>query len=384
MSSFLDPYRAAAREPAVLQVLRPDGSVDENLMQQGARLGDREVLRLYEIMVKARILDRQAMTLQRQGRIKGTYAPSEGHEATDVGSSCLLRPDDWVFPQYRQLGVIITRGVPLVTLLCKLMGNSGDPNKGRQLPVEWGFREQNIVTLGAPIGANIIHAVGAAWAMKYRGKDTITMAYFGDGGTSSNDFHSGANFAAVFRVPTVLVCENNRYAISVPVERQTAVPKLSMKALAYGMEGITVDGMDLFAVYKASHYAVEKARREKLPTLLECLTYRFGPHTTADDPLTRYRPAEEVEEWKRKDPLIRLKIYLINAGAMTEADDRQLWARISEEIRAAIREAEAYPPVKPEELVTDVYESVDWHLREEFEEIMRAREVETLARGQHG
>jgi pyruvate dehydrogenase E1 component alpha subunit len=376
-ADVLGPFRASGREPEVLRILDPEGRiVDEALLKAGPMPSERDLLAIYEAMVKARILDRQASVLQRQGRMKGTYAFVEGQEAAEAASAYVLRPSDALFVNYRQLAALTARGVPLVKICAKFFANSGDPSKGRQMPAEFGFMDYNIPSAGAPVGSGITHAVGAAYAIKYHKRKDVALVYFGDGATSTGDFHAGANFAAVFNVPLILFCENNQYAISVPVTKQTKVKRLATKALAYGIEGFSVDGNDAIAVYKLTKYAAEKAREGGGPTMIEALTYRLDPHTTADDPLTKYRPRDEVEAWRRQDPIIRLSRYLISLNILSEQEDKQLWARLEAEVKEAIRQAEALPPPSPRELITDVFSKVPWHLEEEFREIAEALGLE--------
>ncbi|MER3601903.1 MAG: pyruvate dehydrogenase [Nitrososphaerota archaeon] len=376
-ADFLRPFRASGQEPQVLQILDPEGRVvDDALLRAGPMPSTKDLLAIYEAMVTARVLDRQASILQRQGRMKGTYAFAEGQEATEAASAYALRPGDALFVNYRQLAALTARGVPLIKICAKFFANSGDPSKGRQMPAEFGFMDYNVPSAGAPVGSSITHAVGAAYAMKYLKRKDVALVYFGDGATSTGDFHVGANFAAVFDVPLILLCENNQYAISLPVSKQTKVTRLSVKAVAYGIEGFSVDGNDAIAVYKLTKYAAEKAREGGGPTMIEAITYRLSPHTTADDPLTKYRPKDEVELWKRRDPILRLSRYLASVNALSEQEDRELWARVEAQVKEAIKQAEALPPPPPRELITDVFGQVPWHLEEEFREIAEALGLE--------
>ncbi len=263
------------------------------------------LLDLYRTMVLVRSVDERCLSLQRQGRI-GFYVPLQGQEAAQVGCATALEADDWIFPAYRELGVALVRGVPLQRLLDQFIGNSGDTLKGRQMPNHYGYREYNFVTASSPVGTQITHAVGAAMAIQRRGHRRITISFFGDGTTSSNDFHAGLNFAGVFQTPTVFFCQNNQWAISLPRERQTKSETIAQKADAYGFPGVVVDGMDLPAVYRAVREARERALAGQGPTLIEAQVYRLGPHSTSDDP-RRYRTDAEFAEWKSKDPLARMK-----------------------------------------------------------------------------
>jgi len=307
----------------------------------------------YRWMVLARVTDERCLLLQRQGRI-GFYVPLQGQEATQVGAAMALRPEDWIFPAYREMAVALARGVPLKSLLDQFLGNSGDLLKGRQMPNHYGFRAQNFVVASSPIGTQITQAVGAAMAARYRRSPVVTLTYFGDGATSSNDFHAGLNFAGVFRTPTIFLCQNNEWAISLPRERQTRSATLAAKAEAYGFPGEVVDGNDLRAV----HAAVRRARARALagdgPTLLEAQVYRFGPHSTSDDP-HRYRSDAQVDEARRHDPLHRLRAELVGAGRLDDAADARILEEARAAIAAAIQRAEATPPNPPDSIFDDVF-----------------------------
>ncbi|GGP19821.1 pyruvate dehydrogenase (acetyl-transferring) E1 component subunit alpha [Thermocladium modestius] len=366
-------FVAQYKEPDVMRVLNPDGSVNEELYKWGPSISDKEVMSLLNHMILGRAVDKWAWMLHRQGRVKGTYGSYEGQEAVDIGSIYALRGEDWIAPSYRILGGLIMRGITLEEVFSKFFANSGDPEKGRNLPVEWGSKARGILSIGAPIGPHLIYAVGFAHALRYKKKDGVVMAFTGDGGTSTNGFHSALNFAGVFKTPNVFVIINNQYAISVPVSRQTAVARLSIKAAAYGLMGVSVDGNDLLAMYKVSKYAVERVRSGGAPFLLEAVTYRIGPHTTSDDPQTKYRPKEEVDRWRQLDPIARVKAYLLRSGAANEGDFKAMEDEAEERIKAAIKAAEANPPPPAEELVRDVYSFIPWNLEEEFGEIMGER-----------
>lgn len=362
-------FLTEVREPQVLRVLRPGGEVDESTFNMGYKPTDAELVKLYRYMVLGRVLDRYALMYHRMGKVKSTYAPHEGHEAADAGTAHVLTPEDWVAPYYRNLTLLLIRGVPLELLWAKFFAKRGDPDKGRNLSVEWGgFYKWRVLSIGAPIGHQFIYAAGFAYALRYRGRREVVAAYMGDGGTSTNGFHTGLNFAGVFKTPVVFYVYNNGYAISVPVSRQTAVRRLAVKAVAYGIKGLAADGMDLLAVLKAAHYAVSSARSGE-PVLVELLTYRFGPHTTADDPLTRYRDPKEVEEQRRWDPIARVETYFTRTGVLTEKEVKHLWEEAEAEVKAAAKEAEAYPDPPKEEIIEDVYSFVPQSLKEQLEEL---------------
>jgi 2-oxoisovalerate dehydrogenase E1 component alpha subunit len=312
------------------------------------------------------------LSLQRQGRI-GFYVPSVGEEAAQVGSAMALSSDDWVFPAYREPGAALWRGMPLDLLVAQAHGNSLDPQKGRQMPSHFGDPSIRFVTPSSPVGTQIPMAVGAGWAAKIRGDPIVSLVYFGDGATSEGDFHAGMNFAGVFKVPVVFFCKNNQWAISVPVDRQTAAKTLASKARAYGFEGVRVDGNDLLAVFAATKLAVDGARAGGGPTMIEAVTYRLGPHSSSDDP-ARYRPKEEVEYWEARDPIERLRRYLEGKGLWTKAWESALRKEVEDLVSETVRRVEKAPPPPLESLFEDVYADLPPHLREQMEAFLASGE----------
>src|SRR5438105_5917553 len=295
----------------------------------------REVLlRLYREMVRLRTLDERMMALQRQGRV-GFYGACTGQEAATLASAIALEPLDWIFPALREASAMLLRGFPLVPYLCQVFGNSGDETKGRQVPSHMASRRVNQVSWSSCIGTQLPQAVGAAMAARLRGDKTVVAAYMGDGATSSADFHVAMNFAGVFKPPVVFVCQNNHWAISVPSSKQTASESIAVKAVAYGFEGVKVDGNDAEAVYGAVKAAVDGARAGGGPTLVECETYRIGAHSSSDDP-TRYRDEREVEIWRKRDPIEAFRARLVAAGIWTEAKDGELREKLGGEVNEAI------------------------------------------------
>ena len=352
----------------LLRVINDDGSTNPEV---DPNLSPSDAVRLYRLMLMERILDTRMLALQRQGRI-GFYGPSVGQEATIVAPAIALEADDWIFPQYREPGAALARGMPLLDLVNQFMGNAADAVRGRQMPCHYVFRQGNYMSISSCVGTQIPLAVGAAWAAKIRGEKVVTLVYFGDGGTSTGDFHTGMNFAGAFRVPTVFVCNNNQWSISLPVAKQTASETIAQKAIAYGFEGVRVDGNDALAVARAARDAVRKARGGGGPTLIECVTYRLGPHSSSDDP-SRYRDEKEVEAWRQRDPLTVYQRYLAHFGIWTEEFQADLEKSIGDEITEAIREAEKNPPPPIEALFEDVYFEMPPHLEEEYEDLKRLR-----------
>jgi pyruvate dehydrogenase E1 component alpha subunit len=352
----------------LLQVIKPTGDYVEKLEPE---IPKDELKRLYRLMVLTRNLDIRGLQLQRQGRI-GFYIGCLGQEAAQIGSGYALKPEDWVFPAYRELGTALQRGVTLKQLMNQYFANAEDLEKGRQLMNLFGVKAVNFVTGSAPIATQIPHAVGVALAAKIRGDPIVTLAYFGDGGTSENDFHTGMNFAGVYKTPTIFFCQNNHWAISVPVEKQTASETIAIKAKAYGFEGVRVDGNDILAVYRTTKEAVDKARKGGGPTLIEAVTYRMGPHSSSDDP-KKYRTEQELEEWQKRDPIIRFRKYLEKKRIWSETDEKKAQEDANKQIDEAVAYAEKLPKPALETLFTDVYADMPWNLEEQLRELREER-----------
>ena len=313
-----------------LSILNENGEADQALMPG---FTDAELSRAYELLVLARTFDERALALQREGRL-GTYPPIRGQEAAQVGSALALAPTDWVFPSFREMGVHLTLGFPIQQLFQYWAGDE----RGQRTP-----NHLNIFPICVSVGSHIPHAVGAAMAARYRRDPVAVVAYFGDGATSKGDFHEGFNLAGLFKLPVVFICQNNQWAISVPVQGQTASASLAQKAIAYGFDGVQVDGNDLFAVYRATREALEKARSGGGPTFIECLTYRMADHTTADD-AARYRSPDEVAVWRAKDPILRLERFLAGRGRWSEGTRDEVAAKAIAAIDGAVAAMEAIPP----------------------------------------
>ncbi|MDC0708207.1 thiamine pyrophosphate-dependent enzyme [Stigmatella sp. ncwal1] len=328
------------------------------------------LLAVYRAMLQSRLMDERLVSLQRQGRI-GFYGTGMGQEATCIASAFALRPTDWLFPGLRENAAMLLRGYPLVPYLAQLFGNSGDEAKGRQMPAHQFSRRVNQVSWSSCIGTQLPQAVGAAWAARRKGHDTVVLACLGDGATSTGDFHAAMNFAGVLQAPAVFLCQNNHWSISLHISQQTKSETLALKASAYGFPGVRVDGNDAEAVYAATSAAVARARAGAGPSFIEAVTYRVGPHSSSDDP-TLYQDAQEVEAWRAKDPLERLRARLIERAAWDTARDEALRAELLSELNAALLEAEALPPVPPESLFDDVYAEEPWHLAEQRREFLRA------------
>jgi|FLYL01.1.fsa_nt_gi 2-oxoisovalerate dehydrogenase E1 component len=340
-----------------LQILAPDGS----LVAEDPGIAGDQLREMYRLMVLARDFDRRMLALQRQGRI-GTYAMLEGQEAVQIGSALALGPQDFVFPSYREHGVQLARGLPVHVVMAYWRGL---PNR------DWDVLRYRCGIVTVPIATQLPHAVGYAYAARMRGEDTVTAVYFGDGATSEVDFHSGMNFAGVWKTPTVFICANNRYAISVPYEKQTASPTIAQKAAAYGFEGIRVDGMDPLAVYVATRAAVERARQGGGPTLIEAITYRYGPHATADDP-HRYRSPEEEQEWRQRDPIDRLRAFLQARGEWDDTIGEQVRQEVAKLVDEAITDIESRPLPERDDVVRHAFSRVPRFVVDQLHAFQRA------------
>jgi len=315
--------------------------------------GDDLLRRLFREMLRIRRIDERMLMRQRQGRV-GFYGPITGQEATPVAAGLALGPGDWVFPALREAACMLARGFPLETWLAQVYGNQGDVQKGRQMPSHMAGRRVHQVSWSSCIGPQIPQAVGAAMAAAHRGDDAVVMGFLGDGATSQGDFHHALELAGRFQPPVVLVCQNNHWSISVPVARQTAARSLAIKARAYGLPGVRVDGNDVLAVHRVLDEAIARARRGDGPTFVEALTYRIGPHSSSDDP-SRYRSNDEVEAWKARDPIARLDTFLRRRGLLDDARRQALDEEIDEEVLTALRAVEPLPLPPRESLFDDVY-----------------------------
>ncbi len=361
------PRRPITISPKVeyLAILDEHGRVDEALEP---KLDGDLLVSMYRLMVLTRRVDERAINLQRQGRM-GTYGPTRGQEAAHVGPAMAIRPDDWVVQSFREAGACLHRGWPIENIL-------------------WfwgGYEEGNVAPSGmhdpplcVPVATQLLHAVGVAWGMRIKGDARAVLTYTGDGGTSEGDFHEALNFAGVFGLPVIFVIQNNHWAISHPRRNQTRSETLAQKALAYGFDGLQVDGNDILATYAATAEAAAKARSGGGPTLIEAVTYRMGVHTTADDP-TKYRDADEVAAWECKDPLARFSKYLEGKGLLDDRRREEIEAEVQERIRQAVARYESIGPVDPLDALDYVYAELPAELVEQRAEFAAALKREAKA-----
>ncbi len=350
------PYRVIdSFEVRYLQIVDEAGNLDESLFDG---FSEGLVRSFFERLVLSRTFNSRCLSLQREGRI-GTYPSIYGQEASQVGSALALDAKDWVFPTFRESGVLAALGYPMELLLRYWMGDE----RGMKIP-----HGMNIVPMSIPVGTHIPHATGCGWAMRLEGARAAALCYFGDGGSSRGDFHEGLNMAGVFKANTVFLCQNNQWAISVPRTRQTASRTIAQKAFSYGFEGIQVDGNDIFAVYRATLDALNRAKRGEGPTLIECFTYRLDDHTTADD-ASRYRDPGEVEEWKKREPLLRLRLVMQRMGLWTEDYEKEVVKHSEEVVDSAIEKAEAVSPPEPSDILIYTSHTPSGRQRRELKEL---------------
>lgn len=348
------------------QVIREDGACpDPSLVPP---LSDEDKIRMYEQMLRLRLIDERMLTLQRQGRI-GFYGAATGQEASVIGSAMAMEPLDFVVPALREAGILLFRGFPLRAYIDQLMGNARDIAKGRQMPCHPCGGAYRYVTMSSCVGNQLPQVTGIAYGIKQMGTGEVAFGFLGEGASSQGDFHVALNFAGVMQVPAVFICQNNQWSISIPVEKQSAETRVHKKAVAYGIEGIAVDGNDVLAVYGAVKAAADKARVGGGPTLVELFTYRVGAHTTSDDP-SRYRDESVTKVWReQRDPLDRFRKYLVSQNLWDNERNEALVQRITEEIKSAVQNAEQQPPPPVESLIEDVYAVPPWPLREQLKEL---------------
>lgn len=340
-----------------LQILAPGGTVPDGYSPP---LPAAELLGAYRLMLLSRRIDKRAFSLQRQGRV-GTFSPIDGQEASVVGSAFALDPArDWVVPQYRELPAMLRQGFTIERFFLYIMGNPD----GNRIP-----DGVNLLPFQISLATQLPHAVGLAWGLRHQGRDSVVCAYFGDGASSEGDFHEACNLAGVRRAPVVFFLQNNGWAISTPLSKQTRAATFAARAEGYGLAGELVDGNDLFAVYEATARAVQRARAGAGPTLIESRTYRMGPHNTADDP-SRYRLDEELEPYRALDPIARLRAYLRDAAVLDDAAERRMRDGVEQEIASALEAAEPQAGGRGEQLFDHVYAQPPMRLVQQRQDLL--------------
>jgi 2-oxoisovalerate dehydrogenase E1 component alpha subunit len=352
----------APREPdAPFSILDNDGNVLPGA--QAPVIPEADCKKLYRGLLQVRLVDDRYMKLQRQGRL-GFYMQSTGEEATHFGGAYPLRDSDWIFPSYREIGAAFWRGYSIQDFTAQLFGNAEDPVRGRQMPVHHSVKKLNYVSISSPVGTQIPQAMGMAWAARISRKDDVALVYFGEGATSTGEFHVGMNFAGVYKTPCIFFCRNNGWAISTSREKQTAARSFAVKALAYGVPGVRVDGNDLMAIIAVMEDAIARARAGEGPTFIEAVTYRRGGHSSSDDPNV-YRNPAEVTAWEANDPIERWRRYLVKRGIWSQALHDGYVKEITDEMMAALKHADnvGVPPV--ESMFDDVFAEVPAHLAEQ-------------------
>jgi pyruvate dehydrogenase E1 component subunit alpha len=343
-------------ENELIQVMDPEGRVDESAIKG---ISESDINDMYRLMIFTRLWNSKALSLQRQGRL-GTLASVRGQEAANVGMGLALGPKDWFCPAFREYGAFFARGADPVAMF----QHWGGDERGAKPP-----EDSRVLPVCITVGSHLCHAAGIALGAKIREDRVAVLSSSGDGSTSQGDFHESLNFAGVFALPVVFAIQNNHWAISVPVERQTATPTISQKAIAYNIEGVRVDGNDVFAVYLTVKRLLDQARDDYRPALVELVTYRMDDHTTSDD-AARYRKEELLAPWRAKDPIDRMRKYLMAKKGWDDEKEEGLVNECTEKVEQAVRDFEALEPPKPTDIFNFMYADMPWHLREEKEEML--------------
>jgi 2-oxoisovalerate dehydrogenase E1 component alpha subunit len=354
--------------------------VDGNLLAATPAAHDQALsLELFRWMLYVQAFDSAALSLQRWGKISFCN-PTTGEEAGQIGSACALSDTDWVFPSYRVPGVYLYRKKSPLPLFHQLFGTTEDLSRGRQMPMHFGDAAARFFSVSSPVGTQITQAAGWAYAARLRNDAAIAIAYFGDGATSTNDFHAGLNLAGVLRVPAVFYCSNNQYALSTPLRRQTAAASIATKALAYGIEGVQVDGNDVLAVYTATREAAERCRCGHGPVLIEAVTYRLGPHSSTDNP-GFYRAASEEASWRAANPIQRFRRFLERQGWWSSGWEETVRSEQDFALRQSIAIAERSPRPAPETLFQDVYSEPEERLERQCRRMVSSAALKEAHRG---
>jgi 2-oxoisovalerate dehydrogenase E1 component alpha subunit len=359
---FIDGHSV---EIPILKILKHDGTVFP-----GAELPNIDqalATKIYESLVFHRVLDERMVASQRQGRLS-FYMAALGEEAASVGGAAGLEPQDMIMAQYREQGALMFRGFSLENFMNQMFSNEKDLGKGRQMPIHYGSRELNYMTISSPLATQIPQASGYAYGQKLQGLDAVTMCYFGEGAASEGDFHAGLNMAAVHNAPVIFFCRNNGYAISTPSDEQYKGNGIASRGVGYGIKTIRIDGNDILAVLKATQIAREYATKEHKPVLIEAMSYRLGAHSTSDDP-SGYRTREEEEKWQKHDPVFRMKNWMLANNWWDEAREEALSTTYREQVLAAVKVSEKIDKPPVEDLISDVYDKPTQQLNEQLADL---------------
>lgn len=351
----------------MLQMLNPEGEAhsDSNLPDLDQNTSEKILKTMHYI----RVLDERMIAAQRQGRIS-FYLACSGEEASTIGSAAALEDQDMIMSQYREQGALAYRGYSTKQFMDQMFSNQNDPNKGRQMPIHYGDKALNFMTISSPLGTQIPQASGYSYAQKLAGQDAITVCYFGEGAASEGDFHAGLNMAAVLNCPVIFFCRNNGYAISTPAEEQFAGDGIASRGIGYGVRTIRVDGNDVLAVYAATKRAREIALQENCPVLIEAMTYRLAAHSTSDDP-SGYRSKEEEAKWRLKDPVLRFEKWMQSKGWFDEKAIQTFVEQNRQDVLNALKESEKVPVCEIDQIIEDVYDTPPWHLKQQLQELKR-------------
>jgi 2-oxoisovalerate dehydrogenase E1 component alpha subunit len=349
----------------MLQVLQTDGTLHPQA--ELPQITQQDSLKILETMQYIRVLDERMVAAQRQGRIS-FYLACTGEEASTVASAAALEPQDMIMSQYREQGALAYRGFSSKEFMDQMFSNQNEPNKGRQMPIHYGSKALNFMTISSPLGTQIPQASGYAYGQKMAGLEAVTICYFGEGAASEGDFHAGLNMAAVLDCPAIFFCRNNGYAISTPSEEQFAGDGIASRGIGYGVRTIRVDGNDVLAVYTATQEARKIALKLNCPVLIEAMTYRLAAHSTSDDP-TGYRSKDEEERWRLKDPVLRFKAWMQSKGWLDEKQNLAFIEQSRKEVLQALKLAEQVPVCAIEQIIEDVYDTPPWHLKAQLAEL---------------
>ena len=348
-----------------LKILKQDGCVYEG--SDMPEMDQNLAIKVYKTFVFHRVLDERMVASQRQGRLS-FYMAALGEEAASVGGAAGLKPQDMIMSQYREQGALMFRGFSLEDFMNQMFSNEKDLGKGRQMPIHYGSKSLNYMTVSSPLGTQIPQATGYAYGQKLQGLDAVTLCYFGEGAASEGDFHAGLNMAAVQAAPVIFFCRNNGYAISTPADEQYKGNGIASRGVGYGIKTLRVDGNDILAVIKATQTARNYALKENAPVLIEAMSYRLGAHSTSDDP-SGYRTKEEENKWQENDPILRMKNWLLAQNWWDEAQEKKLFESIREQVLAAVKVAEKIKKPHIDTLITDVYDVPSAQLKSQLEQV---------------